>query len=273
MEENRDYLRSHEVQAQLNMCNALAHREIPCGPGLLFGKVEDQGKTVLLFGHTEPWNLCFDDVSHSPSAPKAVQELANLLKQEGYPVPGVNGRECLCRAFLTAWGGAFQLHIAMDAMVLRQLKMPSPKEGRLRLPSLQDQELLTQWIAAFNLEAAGQEMPPDIAQEKFHQRLEKGTLFVFETPEGQPVFMATVARTLPHGQCISGVYTDPAFRGQGYCQWAMAQLCQLLLNRGNEYVALFVDKVNPISNRAYKKIGFEIVEDRFDFLLQQGGNT
>lgn len=273
LEENQDYLLTHEVEAQLNMGNALTHRNDPCGPGLLFGKVEDRGKTVLLFGHTEPWNVCLDDVSHSSSAVQAVQELAAFLKQMGYSFPGVNGREHLCKAFLTAWGGTYQLRIAMDAMVLRHLKMPSPQKGHLRLASPQDQELLTQWIAAFNLEAAGREMPQNIAREKFFQRLEKGTLFVFETPEEQTVFMATIARTLPHGQCISGVYTDPVFRGQGYCQWAMAQLCQLLLNRGDAYVALFVDKVNPISNRAYQKIGFEIVEDQFDFSFNKGGTT
>ena len=273
LEENQDYLLTHEVEAQLNMGNALTHRNDPCGPGLLFGKVEDRGKTVLLFAHTAPWNVCLDDVSHSSSSVQAVQELAAFLKQMDYSFPGVNGREHLCKAFLTAWGGTYQLRIAMDAMVLRQLKMPSPKEGRLRLASPQDQELLTQWIAAFNLEAAGREMPQNIAREKFFQRLEKGTLFVFETPEEQTVFMATIARTLPHGQCISGVYTDPVFRGQGYCQWAMAQLCQLLLNRGDAYVALFVDKVNPISNRAYQKIGFEIVEDQFDFSFNEGGTT
>ena len=52
LEENQDYLLTHEVEAQLNMGNALTHRNDPCGPGLLFGKVEDRGKTVLLFGHT-----------------------------------------------------------------------------------------------------------------------------------------------------------------------------------------------------------------------------
>jgi hypothetical protein len=217
LEENRDYLRFHEAEAQLNLTNALAHREEPCGPGLRFGKVVDQGTTLLLFGHMNSWNLCLDDVIHSPLAPQAAEELARLLKQEAWPVLGVNGREHLCRAFLNAWGGPYHLRIAMDTMVLRSLRMPASKAGQLRLASSGDQELLTQWIAAFNLEAAGREMPLSIAREKFQQRLEKGTLYVWETPEGSVVFMATVARSLLHGKCISSVYTAPNFRGQGYC--------------------------------------------------------
>ena len=56
--DNQAYLRDHEVEAQLNLGNAVAHREEPCGPELLFGKVEEQGRAVLLFGYLLPWNLC-----------------------------------------------------------------------------------------------------------------------------------------------------------------------------------------------------------------------
>ena len=52
--DNQAYLRDHEVEAQLNLGNAVAHREEPCGPELLFGKVEEQGRAVLLFGALEP---------------------------------------------------------------------------------------------------------------------------------------------------------------------------------------------------------------------------
>lgn len=37
--------------------------------------------------------------------------------------------------------------------------------------------------------------------------------------------------------------------------------------RGDNREARFVDQSNPSSNRAYKNIGFEIVEDRCDFLF------
>lgn len=34
---------------------------------------------------------------------------------------------------------------------------------------------------------------------------------------------------------------------------------------GKSYVTLFVDKKNPISNRVYRKIGFDVLEDAGDY--------
>lgn len=268
--DNQTYLRDHEVEAQLNLGNAVAHREEPCGPELLFGKVEEQGRAVLLFGYLVPWNLCLDDVAHSDSGVQAARELALWLKAQEIVVPGVNGRQVLCEAFLQVWGSAYELRIAMDAMVLRRLHAPLPKGGALRLAVPEDEEVAAPWIAAFQQEAGHRELPLEMAREKFQKRVEKGTLYLFETRAGTPVFMATVSRFLPHGKCISGVYTEPGSRGQGYCQEAMALLCQRLMGQGDEYVALFVDKTNPVSNRAYQKIGFEIVEDNCDYRLKEG---
>ena len=271
--DNQAYLRDHEVEAQLNLGNAVAHREEPCGPELLFGKVEEQGRAVLLFGYLVPWNLCLDDVAHSDSGVQAARELALWLKAQEIVVPGVNGRQVLCEAFLQVWGSAYELRIAMDAMVLRRLHAPLPKGGALRLAVPEDEEVAAPWIAAFQQEAGHRELPLEMAREKFQKRVEKGTLYLFETRAGTPVFMATVSRFLPHGKCISGVYTEPGSRGQGYCQEAMALLCQRLMGQGDEYVALFVDKTNPVSNRAYQKIGFEIVEDNCDYRLKASSSN
>ena len=161
--DNQAYLRDHEVEAQLNLGNAVAHREEPCGPELLFGKVEEQGRAVLLFGYLVPWNLCLDDVAHSDSGVQAARELALWLKAQEIVVPGVNGRQVLCEAFLQVWGSAYELRIAMDAMVLRRLHAPLPKGGALRLAVPEDEEVAAPWIAAFQQEAGHRELPLEMA--------------------------------------------------------------------------------------------------------------
>ena len=40
-----------------------------------------------------------------------------------------------------------------------------------------------------------------------------------------------------------------------------------MLAAGFESCTLFVDKKNPVSNRVYKKIGFEILEDSSEYKL------
>lgn len=46
-----------------------------------------------------------------------------------------------------------------------------------------------------------------------------------------------------------------------------AAFCRDLLASGKAYVTLFVDKKNPISNRVYRKIGFDVLEDASDYRL------
>lgn len=37
------------------------------------------------------------------------------------------------------------------------------------------------------------------------------------------------------------------------------------MTNGYSYATLYVDKTNPISNRVYRKVGFEIVEEAYDY--------
>ena len=75
--------------------------------------------------------------------------------------------------------------------VLRRLHAPLPKGGALRLAVPEDEEVAAPWIAAFQQEAGHRELPLEMAREKFQKRVEKGTLYLFETRAGTPVFMAT----------------------------------------------------------------------------------
>ena len=77
--------------------------------------------------------------------------------------------------------------------------------------------------------------------------------------------MACVARKLLKGCCISLVYTDPAQRGKGYCAALMHHLAKIQLATGYEYLGLFVDRANPISNHTYKKVGYVILEDSIEY--------
>ena len=75
---------------QLNMGNAQSHSGEACHPGLLFGRYEEQGEPLLLFGNTLPWNLCLNAVPGETHAPAAATELAKHLKQSGIVIHGLN---------------------------------------------------------------------------------------------------------------------------------------------------------------------------------------
>ena len=105
--------------------------------------------------------------------------------------------------------------------------------------------------------------------EKYAGRIREGKVYLFETPEGIPVSTAQTSRELACGPCISGVYTPPEHRRRGYCQTLVAHICRQRLAQGAQCLSLFVDKANPSSNRAYRKIGFQTLSNSFDYRLKE----
>ncbi len=266
LEQNRVFLEKYEAACQLNYGNAQGNRDEKCRPDLLFGRYEEQGEPVLLFGHTLPWNICLNAAPGDERSVRAAQELAGYLKRENLSIAGINASKALCDAFIPAYGEDFRFRTGMDIMVLEKLIQPAAVPGKFRRTTPGDLDLLTAWAIDFTREALHREPDPETQRQRAAQRIERSCLW--ESPDGTPVSTAHISRRLSHGACISGVYTPPQFRGKGYCQNTVAALCREILEEGNRYCTLFVDKVNPISNRVYQKIGFAILEDNYDYRLE-----
>lgn len=261
LRDNTDFLEKYEAATQLNQGNAQANRDTPCCPEVFFGRYEQDGKTLLLFGSTAPWNLCLNAPAGCEElSAQAARELAGLFRAERIPLAGVTARDSLCQAFLEAYGGEFAQRSALDIMVLETLIEPPKAAGAIRKAMIHDLELVAAWKSAFYREALHEEAPEDL-RERTQERLQKEVLWLMENESGEPVSMAQTTRQMAHGVAVSSVYTPPEHRGRGYCQNTVAALCREKLGEGFRFCTLFVDKKNPISNRVYRKIGFEVLED------------
>ena len=269
LRENRDFLRKNEAVCQLNLGNCITHAQEKCRPGLLFGRYEEAGAMCLLFGDTAPWNICLNAPLGMEASIQAAADLARYLLEENIEIAGVTARKDLADAFMGAYGEQFTLRSSMDIMVLRETIAPEKQPGLVRNTTADDIDLVAQWCHGFYLDIHGEEHSLEDIRKEQGERVKNGLYYLFETPEGQPVSMAAAFRDLSHGICISGVYTPPQYRGQGYCQNTVAALCREKLSEGKDYCTLFVDKKNPISNRVYKKIGFEIVENCYEYKLSK----
>lgn len=265
LRDNSAFFDRYEVQAQLNLHNAARHKDEPCAPGLLLGRVERDGAPVLLFGNTPPWNLCLNAAPGDERIPEAAAGLAAYFHENSIAITGVSGRDALCQVFMKAHGGSFTLRSTMDIMVLYTLIEPSPCPGTVRKANMSDLDLIVDWKCAMMREAVNEEPEPQRVRNTTVDQLERSVVWLMEDEHGEPVSMANSGRMLLHGACVSGVYTPPRHRGHGYCQNTVAALCRGLLSSGKSYVTLFVDKKNPISNRVYRKIGFDVLEDASDY--------
>lgn len=267
LRDNAAFLHKYEAQSQLNRGNAAAHMDEPCSPALLFGRVELDNEPVLLFGNTPPWNLCLNAAPGDGRIPEAAAGLAAYFRENSIAITGVSGRDGLCRAFIEAHGGSFTLRSAMDIMVLEKLIEPAPIPGKVRPARAGDLDTIVRWALAFYREALNETASSGDLYQRNTERIKSGGVRLFEMPSGTLVSMAHTSRETERGISISGVYTPPEHRGRGYCQNTVAALCRDLLADRKDYVTLFVDKKNPISNRVYRKIGFDVLEDASDYRL------
>jgi len=267
LRDNGPFIDKYEVSTQLNQGNALAHQDELCGPGLLFGRCEQDRQAVLLFGNTLPGNLCLNAPSTGEFPIRAVRELAAYLNDNHIEIAGVNGREAFCQEFIQAHGGRFRQRSAMDILVLEKLIEPPRAAGTVRKAVMDDLDLIVDWKCAFYHEALHEEPDPNKLRQNARDQLERSVVWLMENEAGEPVSMAHTTRRLAHGVSVSGVYTPPGHRGHGYCQNTVAAICREKLAEGCQYCTLFVDKKNPISNRVYRKIGFEVLEDASDYKI------
>lgn len=267
--DNAEFLRDFEASTQLSIGNAAAHRDEPCRPDLLFGRCEQDGAATLLFSNTTPFNFLMHALPGDPAALSAAVLLSEYLLKEQIPICGVNASKELCNAFFSAYDKPYRVRFGMDIMVLRELTEPPVVSGKARLAEEADLPLLTEWYRGFYREALGEDPPEDVA-DRVRGHFERKRLYVWETPDGTMTSTVHISpRDLPHGVSVSGVYTPPEHRGSGYCQNTVAALCRNALQKGAEYVTLFVDKKNPFSNHVYAKLGFQTIEDNFDCRLEE----
>ena len=155
----------------------------------------------------------------------------------------------------------------MDIMELRHANEITLSPGRFRQAVEEDLPLIVTWHMAFQEEALNQSLDYESTYEKNKARL--SAFYLYENPEGKICAMAAIPRILKQGCSVSLVYTDPAERGKGYCASLMHQIAKMQLAKGFEYLGLFVDKANPISNHTYKKVGYQILEDSVEYDIIQ----
>ena len=136
---------------------------------------------------------------------------------------------------------------------------PTPQaSGTLRVATVDDLDLVTEWVVEFEREAlAG--MLPQTARSVAVRRVAAGEVYLWCDPE--PRTMAGSARPTRRGVAVNAVYTPPAWRRRGYATACVAELSALLLGRGYEFCVLYTDLSNPTSNAIYSRIGYRPVRD------------
>ncbi|MDP8223981.1 MAG: GNAT family N-acetyltransferase [Candidatus Lernaella stagnicola] len=239
------------------VAHELTQREPRSGLPPYWAAVLDGERVIAAAMRTPPHPLVI-----TRTTDEALKILADDLERRGVEPSGVTAETGVAKRFAAMWsartGRGFRMWMNHTIYELRQIKESARVSGRCRVAQKADTERVWDWWGRFEDEAMGAD-----AERASHEVLEtyirQKRVYFWEDTE--PVSLAVVVRKLPRWGCVGGVYTPPEQRGRGYASACVGAVCEYLLAEGSEFVCLFADRDNPISNHLYQKIGFRPLVD------------
>jgi predicted GNAT family acetyltransferase len=268
---NEKVLLKKEAVNQLILFNGYSNKDKEVTKELLFGRVEDEEGISLIFCNVSPYNLLIHNLKEEVET--SITALVDYLIENKIDIGGINSNTNVCERFISYYEEKtkyrFNERLAMDIMELRKLNQITLPKGYFREATEKDLDLIIDWYIKFGKEALNEDIAVEGLIEKLVTRIRNGTIYIFEEENHVPVSMAAFTRQLNKGISVSLVYSDSSKRGMGYGVAVVYNLSKLYLERGNEFCSLFVDKRNPVSNGVYAKIGYEIIEENFDYRIAQ----
>lgn len=174
----------------------------------------------------------------------------------GIDYPGVLGAGLMPHWFgnrASELGIHFKLIEAQQIYALRISPQYPVVHGHSRNIEAADVATFVQWYTEFHDQA----MPLDpLKNQKELEELALSGHYMFWEDDGKPVSMAGYTRTMRTCATITGVYTPPELRGQGYAGAVTAAVAESILATGLVAI-LYTDIQNPASNRCYSRLGFK----------------
>jgi predicted GNAT family acetyltransferase len=202
-------------------------------------------------------------VQSEPLCELALELLAKSLAERGAVLPGVTGVSETSDTFARCWeartGAAAKLETRQRAYALREVNPVRKPVGTKQQALPEHAPLILEWINAMSAEtASGNQAAWTL--EDVSACIQDGVFYLW-CAGGEPAAMAFYNRPTRRSVAISGVYTAPEKRGQGFATALVAGMCAQALADGREFITLFTDVENPVSNAVYQHVGFYPVCD------------
>ncbi|SDW20112.1 GNAT family N-acetyltransferase [Paenibacillus sp. CF384] len=187
---------------------------------------------------------------------RMLQGLVNYL--DGHSLPGISGAPQTAYPFAVEYSRANNLRhstqMTMEAYHCPQVNKPSNVRGDASVATLQDVEVIAQYLAGFMEDAHGRTVEPESQLESARGLVDTRKLYMWRV-DGEAVSMANIAhRSRRHGR-INAVFTPLRHRKRGYASAIVAAVSEQLLQE-NLTPMLYADLRNPSSNKIYRNIGF-----------------
>lgn len=254
----RSELKNNQILA---VAHLLVKNDHPFEPPFYLATIESESDIVGCAVRPPPDQLILSEFPVE-AMPLLVADVAKVYER----LPGVTGMENEVKAFAEYWnrhgGSPWSITSRWHWYALERVVTPgNPASGILRLADKSDLDLVRAWAPNFAREIG---TPVDVVA-FFERRVQTGTLYIWE--DEAPRSLVAVSGVTPNSIRITGVYTAPGYRRNGYATVAVATVSQLMLDAGHQFCLLFADISDPIANRLYRKIGYKRVFDKVSVCL------
>jgi predicted GNAT family acetyltransferase len=201
--------------------------------------------------------------------------LGRFLRKSNIELSGAVGQrdvvEHFTIAYLRGTPRTPKVHVRLMLYRLSDAFQSAPNYGRARgsarLATLDDLALCVEWQTAFEKEV-GAIAPLSPVEERMKRMIDHSRLMLWESAFGETVSLAGGTELPAHSARIGPVYTPPSHRGQAYAQAITAAMTVHLRRDEPRTVFLFTDAVNPASNIAYQRVGYEHVADHLHLVFE-----
>ena len=224
----------------------------------LMANAEENGTVWLAALYRPPFRLSVCALDNNGLWRLAAERMGAALAEQTEEISSVLGigglpRE-LAESYAAALGKQAKLGRAMTVMTLDRVPIQPDRLGHLRMAREEDLYFLPHWRTAYRRDCGLPVETLRAAELTAREQIHKGRLFLWEADT--PKAMAAVSRIQETGVFLSGVYTPPVLRGEGWGTACVSALCRHLLRKGYPACCLYVDNANPVSNQLYRKVGF-----------------
>ncbi len=159
-------------------------------------------------------------------------------------------------AWIALKGGAWETGMRQRIYRLDEVVPVRPVPGALRLATMDDLALLTEWGVGFARDAGHAFL---LEPEQISRMIGRQDLRIWQ--DETPASMAVAQGATPNGCRVGYVYTPPELRGRGYASALVADLSQRMLDSGFSFCVLYTDLANATSNAIYERIGYNAIGD------------
>ncbi len=262
----KDYLKD-EVTFQLFWRNLSSEQKLENND--VRGGLFIEGKCELIFLNAFPFNL---QIYSANKNTQAFSLLVDYLLKHHVTIRGVQGNKVDCELFVNEYtkqtNTRFKLYFAMNSMKLTKENLKKEQlTGHLRLAVREDVAIVTDMYQNF----LSRTLKEEVDKEKVHNELMKivknKQLYVYLNENNCLTSCLKLLDNFSSGGTLSLVFTDEKYRNKGYAK-EMIYLLAKEYFKTKEFLTLFVDQTNPISNRLYTYLGFTYWEENYDYRLE-----